>query len=168
MRLVVLCALMMLAIPSQAHRQHFAWTTIKVLEDTIEITHRFHEHDAARLLQSQSDLPVSMVDLKQQAKFALYVAEHFSLATKRQLLSIELLGAELDGPYLLVYQQVTRPEAVNSLEAIASPLMELFADQTHYINVEVGESRQTLEFKKNSKPIAFAIPALKQNQLTNN
>lgn len=97
--------------------------------------------------------------LESQARFALYIANHFSLSVSsfasgpiqsRPIQSrpvqssassaeLQLVDAELKVKYILVYQE---------LELSTDILMELYNDQIHLINLDILGIKQALEFNR--------------------
>jgi hypothetical protein len=147
-----LLAVILLSSAVQAHRSHFGWTEVKLNDQTVEIIHRFHEHDAALLVSNLTGEATDITRLESQAKFALYVEQTFSLGSGAQPNPLKLIGAELKNHYLFVYQELPIDELPTSLTIAASPLMDLYPDQIHVVNVELPGIKQTIEFTQDSSP----------------
>jgi len=131
--------------PAAAHRLPTTETTIEPLEDgTLGITHRFHTHDVIRILLADPDIgQPDPTDLEHQARFALYVAEHFEIAlpddaTQRQPVEADILGAEMAGDYFFVYQELTLPADVDTLWFRSTLLIELGEKWMSHLNVQTG------------------------------
>jgi hypothetical protein len=153
--LPVLCLLAFLSANSWAHRSHFGWTDITQNGQVLEVVHRVHEHDAALLVARITGKPAEIKDLETQARFALYVTEHFFLVTSSQganaiSTKIDLVGAELKGKYILVYQELKLSAPLHQLELDADILMELYDNQIHLVNLHIPGIKQTLEFDRQS------------------
>lgn len=143
---LVLIAAIGLAGPAAAHRLPTTETTIAPLEDgALGITHRFHTHDVIRILLADPEIgQPDPTDLEHQARFALYVADHFEIALpgsdefQRQPVEAEILGAELDGDYFFVYQELALPADVDTLWFRSTLLSELDERWMSHLNLETG------------------------------
>lgn len=135
-----------------AHRAKAGLTTVVWNERTssLEIIHRLHVHDAREALVQVSDLArPDLGDLKARARLSLYVEEHFALALPDgEALTLELLGAELEGDYVNVYQEAAPESLPSALEVRCSFLQDVFADQVNTVNFELGGPVRTLVFTK--------------------
>ena len=133
-----------------AHRQHLSWSTIEwnAQANVLEITHRVHAHDASGWLTTQSNVDISITDIEQQAKFALYCSSNFKLRQNQQWQTLEIVGAELQGNYLLTYQQLTLDSPPKSLSYEVSILMDLFRDQEHVVNTILKGQMTSLSFDR--------------------
>ena len=100
--------------PALAHQQKAALTEILFNPRTgnIEVAHRFILHDAEHAIRKTLDIGDSLVGSPDtQSAFANYVADRFALATSDgTALPLTLLGAEIEGGYLWVYQETPAPE----------------------------------------------------------
>jgi len=131
-----------------AHRQHLSWSTVKWNQQAkvLEITHRVHAHDASAWLSASSNAEVDITGIEEQAKFALYCADNFKLRTGETWQLLELLGAELNGNYLHVYQQLPLTMPPAEIYYQTTILMDLFNDQEHVVNTLVGSETRSLSF----------------------
>lgn len=150
----LVCRILLVCLPfvALAHRVPESLTTIRENTTTgnIEIVHRLHAHDAEIALSETLQQPrISLDALEAQAKFALYVEQQFQLAEAQTHAPIELtlLGATLEGDYLLVFQET----AMKSLPAILAVrndiLREAFPDQVNRVNLFLGSEIRTLVFQ---------------------
>ena len=136
-----------------AHRMPGSLSTIKTNAETgiIEIIHRLHIHDAELgmvVLTGERDLTLDQLDGR--ARLALYVEEQFSIAPVidgeiGSRLPLELIGAELDGEFVLVYQQYdgTLPADIAISDTILS---DVFPGQINHVNVATGDEIRSLTF----------------------
>ena len=139
-----------------AHRMPGSLSTIKTNPntDTIEIIHRLHIHDAELgmvVLTGERQLTLDQLDGR--ARLALYVEEQFSIAPVIDgeigaRLLLELIGAELDGDFVLVYQQYAGelPADIAIRDAILS---DVFPGQINHVNVATGDEIRSLTFSEN-------------------
>ncbi|NHK28306.1 hypothetical protein FF098_010350 [Parvularcula flava] len=162
---LVLIAIAGLTGPAAAHRQPTTETTIAPLDDgTLGITHRFHTHDVIRILLADPDIgQPDPTDLEHQARFALYVAEHFEIARpgedglQGQPLKAGILGAEMAGDYFFVYQELLLPAEVDALWFRSTLLSELGEQWNSRLNIETdsgngdGETIRSASFSSRSK-----------------
>jgi hypothetical protein len=152
---LILALLLTAADQAQAHRQHINWSTItwNAASQQLEIEHQLHEHDAQLVLGNlQQELP-DLLRTADRARVALYVAEHFSLALGEQdPATLELVGAELSGNMLFVYQSLSLTTAPKTLTICTRILMDLYPDQINKVNIDITPPTQTLTFNGQSGP----------------
>ena len=151
-RAAALAALLLFSVFANAHRQPVGLTTIERndVSGTIEIVHRFHRHDAELALAAITRQPDTLlIDLESQARFALYVAERFVMAAHADdpEIALNLLGAELDGDYILVYQDCANELPVN-FAVRNDALRDIYPEQVNHVNIRIGSDRRTLTFAK--------------------
>ncbi len=124
-----------------AHQQKESYSNVLFNERTgnLEVQHRFYLHDAEhaakRLFDSNTDLikePVS------RDAFAYYVQDKFHIADdKQQTIELNLVGTEVEGKYLWVYQETQiNHQTMSSFYIKMESLQELWPSQLNYINVE--------------------------------
>ena len=90
-----------------AHRQPEVETVVErgagITGSVLKITHRFHAHDAKRVLAVMPDvLETDLGDAKNQARLALYAKRRFRLAGEGET---QIIGVEIDGNYVFVYAE---------------------------------------------------------------
>ncbi|MEQ8484900.1 MAG: hypothetical protein RIB46_11105 [Pseudomonadales bacterium] len=118
----------------------------------IEVMHRFFHHDAEHALTliegGQHDLIDSAAD---RARFAAYVHARFEIAgVGADLAPLALLGAELEGEHLWVYQRTPAVDGLTGLDVRFDALRDVWPDQVNTVNVERGGSVRTLVFAADS------------------
>ncbi len=148
--------------PASAHRKPVVMTTIEKIEgDKLGITHRFHAHDAVSILalDPQNTQP-ELDSLRSRAKVALYVSEHFLMATRQAEgplapVELKLIGAELEGEFLFVYQETELPASMDNMYARSDLLSEIGNDWLSHVNLTIDEVIRTITFsgKTRWKPI---------------
>ena len=130
---------LMISSPVLAHQQKEAYTTILFNERSgnLEVSHRFYLHDAEHAL---GEVGVENIDLAEdeesRAAFAHYLLTHFAVKSAEQLLTLDLVGYEVEGKYFWVYQETALPQDVQSLQVFMSALQEVWPSQINHINVE--------------------------------
>jgi hypothetical protein len=143
----------LLPLPAFAHRQKLTFTEISYNDSAhlLEVSHRIHLDDAedAMAITGITDAP-DLTSLRARALFALYVEAQFSIKITDASIALELLGAQIEGHYIYVYQQA------EMLTAPAGPLLikceilrALFSDQSNHVNIALGDSVKTLTFSRN-------------------
>lgn len=133
-----------------AHRTPGSLTTVEWNEATgrTEVIHRLHTHDAELGVGASLGLPdLSVEEMEGRAHIALYVEAHFHIKGVDGELNFELVGAELSGNDILVYQELPGrlPQSVLIWDDI---LMEAFPAQLNQVNIKDGDSVNNLVFTK--------------------
>ena len=153
-------AIVVLALAASAHadRQPGSLSTIKTNPSSgdIEIIHRLHNHDAELgVMTIHADRTLSLDQLRGRAQLALYIEERFFIAglidgEVGAPLEIELIGAELDGEFVLVYQEL-KGELPLQLAVRNDILRDVFPEQVNHVNISLGGEIRSLTFKDNDK-----------------
>jgi len=151
----ILCAATLcVAAFAYADRQPGSLSTIKVgaSSGNIEIIHRLHSHDAELgIMTVMNDLSLSIDHLEGQAQLALYVETRFAVAAVDgdvigAPLALDLIGAEVDGDYVLVYQEFAGALPPNV--AVRNDILrDVFPEQVNHVNIAVNQSVHSLTFK---------------------
>jgi len=153
----VLCLLfaigLLSTIAANGHRMPGSLSTIKRNTETgsIEVIHRLHNHDAELgVVTVSGDRSQTLDQLVGRARLALYVEEKFSLANVTDdavgaPLDLTLIGAELDGEFVLVFQELAGelPPAVAVRNDI---LRDVFPSQVNHVNIATGDTVRSLTF----------------------
>jgi hypothetical protein len=137
-----------------AHRMPGSLSTIKLNPSTgtTEIIHRLHNHDAEfGVAAVLDDRTISLDTLIGRAHLSLYVEERFVLARVENgvvgaPLEVELVGAELDGEFVLVYQEFNG-ELPNAIAVRNDILRDVLPEQVNHVNIAVGGDVRTLTFE---------------------
>lgn len=135
---------------AHAHRAKLSITTVEYLavSGTLEVTHKFHLHDAQEaLLRSDQGLNgMSIDEIEAQARFALYTADNFSLWTDNKPVELKTIGAEIDGDFLYVYQEAEMKKLPSSLTVDCFILRDVFPGYGNHVNIKDGARVKTLMF----------------------
>jgi len=143
-----------IAALSFADRQPGSLSTIKInaASGNIEIIHRLHNHDAELgIIAVHGDRSLTLDTLLGRAQLALYVEEHFRLAelgadSVGAPLELDLIGAEVDGEFVLVYQEFTG--TLPARFAIRDDILrDVFPEQVNHVNIAVTGEVRSLIFK---------------------
>lgn len=130
-------------------------STIKLNQESgiFEIIHRLHTHDAElAMVVLTGDRQLTLDDLEGRARLALYVEEQFLLAPVIDgevgpRLPLELIGAELEGEFVLVYQEYAGrlPAHIAIRDDI---LRKVFPGQVNHVNVATSDHVRSLTFSE--------------------
>lgn len=146
-----LMTVLLIATAVQAHRAKSAFTILEWSSDasTLQVTHQLHLHDASVALSFiENNRNAEVLNLEGQAKLMLHITPHFNLWDGTgNAIALEPLGAEVSGPHLyLYYESAVLAEQPTKLSVRHAVLMDVFADQTNQINLQVGSTLKTLRF----------------------
>lgn len=141
-------AVALAALPTAAHRAPGSLSTVEwnPASGRTEIIHRLHSHDAELGVGQAVGIPaLSVLTLEGRAHVALYVEERFLVEADSGRLELELVGAELAGDYLLVYQEWDGrlPARLRLRDDI---LRDSFPDQVNQVNIDDDGAVRTLVF----------------------
>lgn len=162
---LLLAALLCFCAPLQAHQMKTAITKVLFNERSgqLEVMHRFYLHDAEHAVKH---LQGKAADIHQQEEvrtaFAAYVAEHFKLTLNGEALQLQLLGAELDGRHIWVYQEIALPKAeLTTLSVRHDSLMAIWPAQINVVNLEGRGPVRTLKLSKQEPEQTFRFSPAK-------
>jgi hypothetical protein len=152
MRFLLVIACLLAAAPAMAHQLKSAVTTVLFNQRTsnIELMHRFYLHDTehavGQLFTGKVDIMNNKAD---QQRFAKYVESHVALQTlKGEPLKLNLVGAQVDGKFLWVYQEAAIPTAIEGIKMSNGALRDLWPSQVNMVNVEGKGKIKTLNFSQ--------------------
>jgi hypothetical protein len=151
----LLLAGLTLSMNASAHRMPLGMTTVthNQATDSVEIVHRLHRHDAEQaMVKVMAEAGVDLQQLAVQARLALYVEAHFQVAAVvngavDDALPLQLLGVELDGDYVLVYQELSG-SLPGEIAIRNDVLRDLFPNQVNQVNITTAAGVKTLVFKR--------------------
>lgn len=148
-----LCLFVALSIapaqPGMAHQQKITLSSIAHNEKTglLEVEHRVPLHDAEHALQAQGvRAPDIINDLESRRAVARYVVSRFWVLHAGKPVKFTLLGTEIDGGRLVVYQQAPSPGAGAQLSIRSQILSDVWLRQENRVNLGVGTEVETLIF----------------------
>ena len=138
---------------SFAHQQKAALTEVllNARSGKLEVAHQFLLHDAEHAVRVELGIDGDLyADPETQAAFAKYVADRFSLAVADAgPLSLSLLGTEIEGGYLWIYQEAPLPTGMQTLTVKNNALRDVWSEQTNRVNIKRGTDIRTLVFTGN-------------------
>lgn len=139
---------------------HRAMTVLSIVEwseadKAVQVTHRLHAHDAELGLAATSPKPDGatwdMTQVKSQAMAAIYVEQRFKLATGGKAIPLQIVGAEIDGDFVVVYQEARMPAPLAEVSVEDSILRDVFDTQANLVNVRMGTRTRSLLFAGNDR-----------------
>ena len=143
----------LLAPAAQAHRQPEVETVIErgegITGSVLKVTHRLHAHDAKRVLAVMPDAMSSdLEDPKNQARLALYAKRRFRFEGTTES---EMIGVEIDGNYLFIYQE----HPVVASVASSTLLSDISPDWTNRVMVRGmgGTVVRTMIFRQGQESV---------------
>ena len=155
---LITIVLMGLAVSTAwAHQKKTAVTTVLFNERTgnIEIMHRFLIHDAEHAVKQIRDVSFGkeadiIASENTRQAFSQYVSERFSILDQNgELLELTLLGSEIDGNSIWVYQETPIPADLQSMTISHNALRDIWIEQVNRVNVERNKETGTLIFQGN-------------------
>jgi hypothetical protein len=114
-------------------------------DGTVGVVHVYHLQDAQDALYAAGllDRP-DLTPLRARAKLALYTRRTFSLRVAGESVPLQIIGAEIEGDSVFVYQD--GKAAPGDVSVSASMLRELIAGQRNSVNVIKDGKTTTLDF----------------------
>ncbi len=126
--------------PAVAHRSHVTLSrlTANPRAGTWELVHAIHYHDAARVLALRAPgRGLDPASTEGRARLALEVESSFRILDPQGIpLTWQMVGAELAGDGVAVYQDAPAPTARGRFVVESHLLHDLFADQVNNVSVE--------------------------------
>ncbi|MEM7568488.1 MAG: DUF6702 family protein [Pseudomonadota bacterium] len=148
---------------AQSHDARYALTTIDWNTDAkvLEVVHRLHTphaFEAAALVQGTPN--GEFQGTRSLAALGLYVDQRFSITDPQQgALVLGFVGAEVEGDYVFVYQEVRCENAPQVLAVRDDILADLQPSQINQVNIRLGEDSSTLVFTQATRGKALVSAA---------
>lgn len=160
-RLLVALMALLLAFPAAAHQQK---TAISVLAhnprtEMLEIVHRVPVHDAEYALKTRGlTAPDILNDIESRRAFARYIAQRFQVERESGPIELVLLGTEVEGRTLLIYQEAKSPGVGVELIVNSQILTDVWSRQVNRVNFGTGTSVETLVFREGDRAKSAVLP----------
>ena len=154
----------LLAIPVMAHQQQASTSRVvlNAQNHSLEVMHKLLLHDAEQVLKKISprhhDILASEVA---RQRLVQHVVASFNVGFQAKspgakLSALELVGHEVEGKYLWVYQQVSLPEATSpsqlvDLQVRNEIFMAYFPQQINRVNIDIQGNTRTLVFDNQNR-----------------
>ena len=142
-------ALLALPGPALAHRVARTETELRIAPDgRISVIHAIHAQDAQdALFEAGLIKRPDIGTLENRARLALHVAERFLLFADEAPVPLELLGAELEGKTVYIYQEGEGP-ADSRYKLASFILSDLVPGMVNSVNVVRDGETRTLDFRQ--------------------
>lgn len=132
-----------------AHRQKMGLTEISVNARTgaLEIAHQFNIHDAEHAIQRRFGKAADILgDAAVQQVFAQYVVDRFRLIAPSGDLALVLLGSEIEGSQLWVYQEVKPEVPLSKLLVEMRAMHDIWPSHVNLVNMRADKGANSLLF----------------------
>ena len=151
---VALCAAT--TTPVFAHSEKATETEISWTErgGFLYVTHKFHLHQTeVSLFEAGITHSAKFESLRARAELALYVEKNFTLQTLENAdIPREVLGAEIEGRDVWVYQQAKMGTAPTGLIITCNLLRDIIPKQINHVDVKLGGKTNSLAFRGKDGP----------------
>ena len=74
-------------------------------------------------------------------------------------LDLTLLGSEIDGQFLWVYQEIPQTEKVVAMTIVNLALRDVWADQSNLVNIDRGGRVYSLTFDGSDEVLTIDMPS---------
>lgn len=140
------------AAPALAHRLARTETEIRIAQDgAVTVIHVYHLQDAqSALFQAKLINQPDLSSLRARAKLALYTQEQFTIAASGVPATLEIIGAEIEGDSVYIYQEGQIGDGTLTIDA--RMLRDLIKNQSNSVNVVRNGPTTTLEFSGDDGP----------------
>jgi hypothetical protein len=159
--LLAVLAALALAAPAASHQQKTAISIISHNERTglLEVVHRVPLHDAEHALKRRGIAAPDIIgDIPNRRAFVRYIAERFTVTHQGERIAFTLLGSEIDGGSLVVYEEAPSPGPGEQLGVQSLILTDVWARQENRVNIGSGTEVETLIFRAGDPPKLAVIP----------
>lgn len=149
------------ARPAGAHRAHVTLTRLGAnpRAGTWELSHSVHYHDAARVLELRA--PGRRLDpgsVEGRARLALDVEAGFGLFDPTGArLALQMVGAELAGDGVQVYQELPAPALRGSFRVECTLWHDVFPGQVNNLSVELAVPSTLLRLQAGRSRASFQV-----------
>jgi len=144
-----------------AHKQRLSLTQVEwnKRSETLDVTHSFHIHEAENTLYEAGLIRYpDLTKLKSRAILALYIDTRFTLAVDgSKKLPLEIIGAEIDGQSVYVYQQVPLETVPKRLIVSVAIFREFTKEQINNVDVNLNGQIQSLQFRGDDGPKSVTV-----------
>jgi len=136
------------ATPVAAHDAPRVETVVALnADETLDVTHTLQLSAAQRLLFKAGVIEKNdMTGLRARAQAALYAAERFELNANGERIELDILGAEVQGGHLYIYQTGVLHEFPENWSARNSILRDLSPRFDNVVNVPTADGIRTIVF----------------------
>jgi len=151
---------------SRAHQQKTAITEVLFNPNTenIEVMHRLYLHDAEHAATLLFGNQLTLLESAQTRElFSSYIRGRFAIQVRlangsSRELPLSYVGEEVDGQFFWVYQEVPDSEDIVGLSIVNLILRDVWPDQANLVNIERGDSIQSLGFTEATEVLNLDLP----------
>jgi hypothetical protein len=145
-------AALAVAVPASAHRLARTETEIRITPDgAVSVIHVYHLQDAqSALFQAGIIAKPDLSSLRARAKLALYTQDRFAIAANGIPATLDIIGAEIEGDSVYVYQDGVIGAGRLSIDA--RMLRDLLKAQSSSVNIIRDGKTLTLDFSGDDGP----------------
>ena len=162
----LIAVLTLMAVPTftgtaSAHQQKVTLSSLSHNARTglLEVVHRVPLHDAEHALESQGVRAPDIVNnLDNRRAVARYVARRFTLEHEGKPIRLTLLGTEIEGGRLVVFQEAPSPGSGAQLTINSQILTDVWARQENRVNLGTGTKVNTLIFASGDRKRVATLP----------
>lgn len=152
--LVALCAAP--ALPAHAHTEKTSVSEITWSEKDgfLYASHKFHLHQTeVSLFDAGITNSAKFESLRARAQLALYVEKNFTLHSSDETpLPLDILGAEIEGRDVWVYQQTQLEALPQGLIIQCNLLREIIPTQINHVDIKLWGKVTSLAFRGDDGP----------------
>lgn len=144
------------ALPAYAHREKTTVSDVvwSEADGFLYATHKFHLHQTeVSLFEAGITHSAKFESLRARAELALYVEKNFVLQMLNgERLPLEILGAEIEGRDVYVYQQAKLRRAPEGLIVTANLLRGIIPGQINHVDINIFGKINSLAFRGKDGP----------------
>lgn len=127
----------------------------------LEIVHSYTAHDLTALLMEQTQLAINLEHPEHEALLRDYIEQHFVLRANGKKLALEWVGIRLTPQTIEIYQELSAPPPLGSIEVQNDVLRSALQQQINRVNFSQGACRGSLVFDRDTgKRQQIAAPCL--------
>lgn len=116
----------------------------------LEIVHSYTAHDLTALLMEQTQLAINLEHPEHEALLRAYVEQHFVLRASGKKLALEWVGIRLTPQSIEIYQELSAPPPLSSIEVQNDVLRSALQQQINRVNFSQGACRGSLVFDRDT------------------
>ncbi len=152
--LIVLCAVPAMRAYSHREKNMVIETLWSPKNELLYASHKFHLHQTeVSLFEAGITHSAKFESLRARAELALYVEKNFTIESLEGTpLPLEVLGAEIEGRDVWVYQQARLNTAPKGLIVTCDLLRGIIPNQINHVDVKLGGKTHSLAFSGNDGP----------------
>lgn len=135
---LLLATVLLAAAAGWAHESSHVLSTVTVnpRSGQLEVIHRFVLHDVEHALRRFDGGPTDVLaNARDRQRFSAYVQDRFFLRVDDQPVALALVGEELEGRYLWIYQEADPPVTATSMTVVNRVLAE--PPRHHLVKVQL-------------------------------